>query len=124
MPKVSSCYKVKSNMMHKFYSEPVAALDLRLTKNEASLFGMEANPLDVDVKEEEAFEAKEVLSPDCQDVQGSLSPLESTPLQWTPPPAAKRRDKSRAPAPNKDPTVKQGLSQSTRKLTAHAKYAQ
>ena len=84
MPKVTSCYKVKSNMMHKFYSEPVAALDLRLTKNEASLFGMEANPLDVDVKEEEAFETREVLSPDCQDVQGNLSPPASTPL--SPPP--------------------------------------
>ena len=92
MPKVSSCYKVKSNMMHKFYSEPVAALDLRLTKNEASLFGMEANPLDVDVKEEEAFEAKEVLPPDCQDVQGSLSPPASTPLSPPPRESAKQEE--------------------------------
>ena len=77
MSKASACYKVKSNMMHKFYSEPVAALDLRLTKSEASLFGMESNPLDLDVRmdEEEVEPKEEIPIPvDCPEVQDSQSP--------------------------------------------------
>ena len=82
MSKASACYKVKSNMMHKFYSEPVAALDLRLTKSEASLFGMESNPLDLDVKMDEELEPKEeILIPvDEPEVQVCQSPPLPLPL--------------------------------------------
>ena len=71
--------------MHKFYSEPVAALDLRLTKSEATLFGMESNPLDVDVKMDEQLETKEeeeipIIPLDYSEVQVSQSP----PLPLTP----------------------------------------
>ena len=107
MSKASACYKVKSNMMHKFYSEPVAALDLRLTKSEASLFGMESNPLDVDVKMDEeeldieqgeggwGLDTKEEIRipVDCPEVPVSnlppLSPLSplSSPIPLPQPPA-------------------------------------
>ena len=48
-------YKVKNNIMQKFYSEPVDALDLRLTKAEATLSSLEADPLR-NIKEEEDWE--------------------------------------------------------------------
>ena len=86
MSKASACYKVKSNMMHKFYSEPVAALDLRLTKSEASLFGMESNPLDLDVKmDEEELEPKEEILVDCPEVQVCHSPPLPMALSHLPP---------------------------------------
>ena len=76
-------------MMHKFYSEPVAALDLRLTKSEASLFGMESNPLDVDVKmDEEEPVTKEENAIHVNEVQVSqlppLSPISPMPLPQQP----------------------------------------
>ena len=48
-------YKVKNNIMQKFYSEPVDALDLRLTKAEATLSSLEADPLR-NIKVEEDWE--------------------------------------------------------------------
>ena len=73
--------------MHKFYSEPVAALDLRLTKSEASLFGMESNPLDLDVKMDEEQEPKEEIPipVDYPEVQVCESPPLSLPVSQPPP---------------------------------------
>lgn len=45
-------FKMKSNMMYKFFNEPVDALDLRLTKAEASLSSLPTDPLFGQVKEE------------------------------------------------------------------------
>ena len=52
---VGGPYKVKNNIMQKFYSEPVDALDLRLTKAEATLNSLEADPLR-NIKVEEDWE--------------------------------------------------------------------
>ena len=62
-------FKMKSNMMYKFFNEPVDALDLRLTKAEASLSSLPTDPLFGQVKEE-LGEPKEVDVPiDYSEVQ-------------------------------------------------------
>ena len=63
-------FKMKSNMMYKFFNEPVDALDLRLTKAEASLSSLPADPLFGQVVKEELGETKQSEGPiDYSEVQ-------------------------------------------------------
>ena len=54
-------FKLKSNLINKFYNEPVDALDLRLAKAEENLSALPVDPFtDIKQKEEHPIDYSEV----------------------------------------------------------------
>ena len=53
-------FKLKSNLINKFFNETVDALDLRLDKAEATLSSFQENPLEIKLEEIESDISKHI----------------------------------------------------------------
>ena len=63
-------FKLKSNLINKFFNEPVDALDLRLDKAEATLSSFRENPLEIKQEEIESAKSNHIEHPlDYSEVQ-------------------------------------------------------
>ena len=72
-----SHFKMKSNLINKFFNEPVDALDLRLDKAEATLASFHQNPLEIKQEEQvNAVQVKDIEHPlDYSEVQIATSEM-------------------------------------------------
>ena len=86
-------FKMKSNLINKFFNEPVDALDLRLDKAEATLSSFRENPLEIKEEEIESGKSKHIEHPlDYSEVQIVPPESDSDPVYPQMPPLIWKTD--------------------------------